>query len=704
MATDPTTIPQLADLQQAKKDMTDINSFTLSQSDTFTDSRGSTRKTITGIENEVNRKILESAINFNLSPSGFDFATGGTLTSNAQTVVDASGDEWIYTLEIPECGYVVAAGTDPTVGTDYKQVSYSGAENVIFDDGSNLQKYKDADGFVNIAEHVTDESIDCASIVNDLADMARAEGKGLYCPPSQNLRFNSLVDLRFLTVNIESVITGPDNTTILQLGGVALDRRNPPQYVRRVECDDPDSWKTAQNPQVLITGAQGQHVTVLNAVFIQIAAFGDETTNPNERSTAYSRFDHIFVRRYELKGGDGTGAGLDGWINENKINIQSCLYFEILESSYKHNNNVIEGGTFEGDGKGDSVVLRLNSARSNHFKNTRFEFSPTVVFGSDSSNNTIEYSWVSVVPSSDIDIVDNGQWNSINNTMNNARPIQPLVDCDATNTTVVGDNGENNVEGLSNLVVDGDVLSTSSFTVIYQSPLIPAADTPELGVTISGVTVGGVRLNVTGYDENLNVVTSSDGEDYVILGVSDARLQPETGGTYYPSSNENKGVVAWLTRVGADKCKYVRFTVRTGGLATSFTKLFAWYRANQDYRYTGDKSDALSLPMPTQSRSRVDEKILISPFLSSQTVLANSTKEIVFNTVEDLIVGSPTACARDSSKPNLNLLFDAAVTGVNEITVYVTNVTTSNALIDSGTRPKILISSMYRTVTATAVI
>lgn len=69
------------------------------------------------------------AINFNLSPSGFDFATGGTLTSNAQTITDASGNEWIYTLEIPDGGYVVAAGTDPTAGTDYKQVSYTDHNN-----------------------------------------------------------------------------------------------------------------------------------------------------------------------------------------------------------------------------------------------------------------------------------------------------------------------------------------------------------------------------------------------------------------------------------------------------------------------------------------------------------------------------------------------------------------------------------------------
>ena len=85
-------------------------------------------KVIKDIENQANAAILAAANNFNLSPSGFDFATGGTLTSNNQTVVDASGNEWIYTLEIPEGGYTVSAGTTPT-DPPYKQVTYTDHNN-----------------------------------------------------------------------------------------------------------------------------------------------------------------------------------------------------------------------------------------------------------------------------------------------------------------------------------------------------------------------------------------------------------------------------------------------------------------------------------------------------------------------------------------------------------------------------------------------
>jgi len=83
---------------------------------------------IDDVTEDLQDQFNSLAINFNLSPAGFDFATGGTLTSNSQTVTDGSGNEWIYTLEIPEGGYVVAAGTVPSEPT-YKQVTYTNHNN-----------------------------------------------------------------------------------------------------------------------------------------------------------------------------------------------------------------------------------------------------------------------------------------------------------------------------------------------------------------------------------------------------------------------------------------------------------------------------------------------------------------------------------------------------------------------------------------------
>jgi len=87
-------------------------------------------KTIAGINERANTEIRNLVDGFNLSPSGFDFATGGTITSNAQTIEDSNGNEWVYTPEIPQGGHVVAPGTDPTTSNDYKQVSYRRAVDI----------------------------------------------------------------------------------------------------------------------------------------------------------------------------------------------------------------------------------------------------------------------------------------------------------------------------------------------------------------------------------------------------------------------------------------------------------------------------------------------------------------------------------------------------------------------------------------------
>lgn len=52
MATDPTTIPSVEDLQETKEYMEDINEFVNSENDTLVDSDGNTRRTLTGINNE----------------------------------------------------------------------------------------------------------------------------------------------------------------------------------------------------------------------------------------------------------------------------------------------------------------------------------------------------------------------------------------------------------------------------------------------------------------------------------------------------------------------------------------------------------------------------------------------------------------------------------------------------------------------------
>lgn len=113
--------------------MTDIDSFIDSSNNSFTDNNGQSRKTLTGIENDANKAVL----NFNLSPSGFSFTTGGLLLSNTNTIFDDLGNAWVYTGEIPENGYIVAAGTVPSEPT-YKQVTFNEASNVSYSENGNV--------------------------------------------------------------------------------------------------------------------------------------------------------------------------------------------------------------------------------------------------------------------------------------------------------------------------------------------------------------------------------------------------------------------------------------------------------------------------------------------------------------------------------------------------------------------------------------
>lgn len=100
-------------------------------------------KVINDVQQQADAAILAAANNFNLSPSGFDFATGGTLTSNNQTVEDASGNEWIYTLAIPVGGYIVTAGTTPT-NPPFKQVAYGVASQVSTNTSDTAQSFIDS--------------------------------------------------------------------------------------------------------------------------------------------------------------------------------------------------------------------------------------------------------------------------------------------------------------------------------------------------------------------------------------------------------------------------------------------------------------------------------------------------------------------------------------------------------------------------------
>lgn len=67
------------------------------------------------------------------------FVDGFTYTGIRQVGVDASGNTWIYTGGEQNLPHVVPAGTVPSA-PDYFQVSVNSADNVVLDNGENLQQ------------------------------------------------------------------------------------------------------------------------------------------------------------------------------------------------------------------------------------------------------------------------------------------------------------------------------------------------------------------------------------------------------------------------------------------------------------------------------------------------------------------------------------------------------------------------------------
>ncbi len=67
------------------------------------------------------------------------FVDGFTYTGIRQVGVDASGNTWIYTGGQQNLPHVVPAGTVPSA-PDYFQVSVNSADNVVLDNGENLQQ------------------------------------------------------------------------------------------------------------------------------------------------------------------------------------------------------------------------------------------------------------------------------------------------------------------------------------------------------------------------------------------------------------------------------------------------------------------------------------------------------------------------------------------------------------------------------------
>jgi len=121
MATDPTTLPTIANIQQSKKDMDDINTFTVGTQDNFVDNTGRTRRTIEGINSE------------------FDSMQSGELTAQAVNAADRAAlsadvalvnstvypDEVTGRVAVADGNYFKVIGSGDVAAYEYQRVNES---------------------------------------------------------------------------------------------------------------------------------------------------------------------------------------------------------------------------------------------------------------------------------------------------------------------------------------------------------------------------------------------------------------------------------------------------------------------------------------------------------------------------------------------------------------------------------------------------
>lgn len=548
------------------------------------------------------------------------------------------------------------------------------------------------DSYGAAGDGVTDDT----AALQALAADAVSNGWGVYAPPGKTYRVTDTVNLRFIPVQFLGVISAPDGVLALKLGGNASTRVNPPQFVYSVRWDDPSYWKVATTPQVQILGMKGQSITLENCDYVQFYQSGDTGT---DYSQAYSWYRGVHNKFVQIDSGDGSGGVHDGWFNENEMHFTSIYYFEITEKNYKHNNNRIYGGTFEGNGKGDGVVKRLGNCSNNKFSDMRYEGNPKIIFSDKASRNTVEVTWNSAVPTSPVDVEDYGDWNVVYNTQDNGKTITNLLNVTAKNLFTFPD-GSNHLNGLANLSVSGNFITATSFKLLYQSELIPAKECPEIGAFMQNVQSGGIRINLTAYDSNLNVITSSD-EDYRQVGTGVVHsFQPETGGSFYPSSNSAAGDAVFVKQTGSSKAAYVRINVLSGGDGVSCGSFCVYARTNTSGLYTQRIGTGKNIGVPAPATQRtIALPQAFQPIMSSVSIAAGVVNEQSFTySGLGLAKDMPCSCAPDAdhSSDNAGLVFEAYVSGLSEITVRTTNVTAGALPIASGTRPRVTVFTQYK--------
>lgn len=327
--------------------------------------------------------------------------------------------------------------------------------------------------------------------------------------PAGTYKLSSPLNLRGKSVYADDAVFTPTHSGItLILGGNSAAGYNPVQRVGTVGGGD-----VAGNvPSVRIIGAKHQHIWIGVATYVQVYAdIDDKSIGFNAESSAYSSFWIRFCSRLELETKASPTTSGQQWINENTFYLNRIQSLRVA-GTYQHNHNRFLYGSFE-NGTIDFVV-----GYDNRVEGLRGETSCDVTFASGTSSNVVLASWTSSggyyrYPGT---VTDNGSFNHVGHERWKDTTAETLTAFSYRTLQKFHDDSYN-VFGVRNLSVNTSSISCQPNIQFYDTDIIPCDRTSCTVIArITGLTNGGYRSIVDGYDADKNPITPAAGDINVV--------------------------------------------------------------------------------------------------------------------------------------------------------------------------------------------
>jgi len=451
--------------------------------------------------------------------------------------------------------YVKGHSIEGIGAADYKRVAVEPTHDGKFQDAAaqwwELSAFEATPEMFGALE---DGATDDEAAMNAVAGYCIATGAELVLA-GDNYRTTATVNFRHVRLRAPHAIIIADHDDIgVILGGNSSNPNNPTQIMGRIVRGASHTATAAKECRII--GAKGQHITLLHCDRCEIYA---DTDDPQGGSSAYSSFWFKNVFRVYLDTNPTTSGTLVQWINENKFYLNRTLELYI-DGTYNHNHNIFEGGNFEGGGG----IIRMTKGRMNIVRNVRAEGGmQEISFGANTEGNMVVGSWWGsglrlIGPELRANVTDNGNLNVVTTEQAIAMPLRLL--CGFTHESLIESaptSGKFNIAQVSGVTLGALDFTVGSFVSFYDSKRMPVAPLSDVfEALLEGVTSGGVRIVIFGYDSAGNAL-SSTGSDIHIDGSGAAGFSANV-----PTNNTSSKLRFWITN---PNCAYAIISCRAGG-------------------------------------------------------------------------------------------------------------------------------------------